>query len=71
MPIFLQYQYPRLPDDRDWHLDTAWVYHLHEEQIHYLRDKMLPVLSAAPIVLRVEGTHGFWVVHAPLWMKGT
>jgi len=25
---------------------------------------MLPVLSAAPIVLRVEGTHGFWVVHA-------
>ena len=36
-----------------------WVYHLHEEQIHYLREKMLPVLNAAPIVLRVEGHTDF------------
>lgn len=64
LPLFLQYQYPKSHDDRDWHSDTAWVYHLHEEQIHYLREKMLPSLSAAPIVLRVEGAHGFWVVHA-------
>ena len=64
LPLFLQYQYPKSHNDRDWHSDTAWVYHLHIEQIHYLREKMLPALSAAPIVLRVEGAHGFWVVHA-------
>ena len=64
LPLFLEYQYPKSNDDRAWNSDTAWVYHLHEEQIHYLREKMLPVLSAAPIVLRVEGAHGFWVVHA-------
>ena len=64
LPLFLQYQYPKSHDDRDWHSDSAWVYCLREEQLHYLREKMLPALSAAPIVLRVEGAHGFWVTHA-------
>lgn len=64
LPLFLEYQYSKSPDDRDWHSDSAWVYHLNEEQIHYLKEKILPVLSAAPTVLRVEGAHGFWVVHA-------
>lgn len=64
LPLFLQFQYPKSHDDRDWHSDSAWVYHLNEAQIHCLREKMLPVLAAAPIVLQVEGAHGFWVVHA-------
>lgn len=64
LPLFIEYQYPKSHDDRDWNLDSAWVYHLNEEQIHCLRGKILPVLSAAPIVLRVEGGQGFWVVHA-------
>lgn len=64
LPLFLEYQYPKTHDDRDRHSDSAWVYQLSEEQIHYLRGKMLPALAAAPIVLRVEAAHGFWVVHA-------
>ena len=64
LPLFIEYQYPKSHDDRDQHSDSAWVYQLNEEQIHYLQQKVLPVLSAAPIVLRVEGEHGFWVVHA-------
>lgn len=37
---------------------------LSESQRSHLQEKMLPALAAAPVVLRVEGEYGFWMVHA-------
>lgn len=41
-----------------------WIFHLSVEEIGFLKAELLPAIEAAPIVLRVEGPHGFWVVHA-------
>lgn len=44
--------------------DQSWIYSLSERQIERMEKGLLPVLRKAPVLLRVEGEHGFWMVHA-------
>ncbi|HRK78252.1 MAG TPA: metallophosphoesterase [Thiobacillus sp.] len=41
-----------------------WTYLLREHQFERMRKALLPALRNAPVMLRVEGEHGFWMVHA-------
>ncbi len=64
LPDFINFEFSRFPDWRPEYCDQEWVYGLHETQIQYLVEKMLPRLADAPVVLRVEGPYGFTMVHA-------
>lgn len=41
-----------------------WHFFLHDGRLDFIKEKMLPRIVETPIVLRVEGSFGFWVVHA-------
>lgn len=65
LSVFLEYQYGASGGEaaaRETGQD--WVYRLSEESLAYLRAVLLPKIQDAPLVLRVEGESGFWMVHA-------
>jgi len=45
-------------------MGREWVYSLTPAQVRKMESDYLPILADAPVVIRVEGPHGFWVVHA-------
>ncbi len=64
LSVFLEYQYGA-PGSEAAARETGqdWVYRLSEEDLAYLRAALLPNIQDAPLVLRVEGESGFWIVH--------
>lgn len=64
LPLFIQHEYPQAEPGVEWEPDQAWVYRLSPKRLEYLKTVMLPLLADAPVVLKVEGEHGFWMVHA-------
>lgn len=65
LPLFLAFQYGA-PEGNAAARETGqdWVYRLNEEELAYLRAVLLQKILEAPLVLRVEGESGFWMVHA-------
>jgi len=64
LPNFIDFEFSRFPGWRPAYCDQEWLYSLDSEQMEYLKTVLLPLLAAAPVVLRVEGERGFWMVHA-------
>lgn len=64
LPDFINFEFSKFPGWRPSYCDQEWLYGLHETQVQYLIEMMLPRLADAPVVLRVQGAHGFWMVHA-------
>lgn len=64
LPNFIEFDFSRFPPWRPAYCDQNWLYSLKPEQVEYLKTALLPLLAAAPVLLRVEGEHGFWMVHA-------
>lgn len=65
LSLFLEYQYP-VPGGEAAARESGqdWVYDLGEDALNHLKAVLLPLIGAAPLVLRVVGDHGFWLVHA-------
>lgn len=72
LPLFLEYQYAA-PHGEAAARETGqdWIYSLSEEDRAYLRAVLLPKIQDAPLVLRVEGEPGFWMVHADRGVFGS
>ncbi len=72
LSAFLEYQYGA-PGGEAAARETGqdWVYRLSEEEHAYLRAVLLPKIQEAPLVLRVEGESGFWMVHADRGVFGS
>ena len=64
LPNFIEFEFSRFPAWRPAYCDQGWLYSLEPAQVEYLKTMLLPLLAAAPVVLRVEGERGFWMVHA-------
>lgn len=64
LPNFIEFEFSRFPAWRPAYCDQGWLYGLEPVQVEYLKTTLLPLLAAAPVVLRVEGELGFWMVHA-------
>lgn len=65
LPLFLEYHQPN-PEGEAAARKTGqdWVFRLSKQDRDFLKSVLLPQVEAAPMVLRVEGERGFWVVHA-------
>lgn len=65
LPNFLEYLH-LIPDGEVAARETGqdWVYRLSKQDLDFLKTILLQRIEAAPMVLRVEGEQGFWVVHA-------
>jgi len=61
---FIDFEFSRFPGWRPSYCDQEWLYDLQPEQVEHLKTVYLPILANVPAVLRVEGPHGFWMVHA-------
>lgn len=61
---FIDFEFSRFPGWRPSYCDQEWLYGLDPDQVERLKTVYLPILSDAPVVLRVEGECGFWMVHA-------
>jgi len=61
---FIDFEFSRYPGWRPSYCDQEWLYGLQPEQVERLKTVYLPILANAPVVLRIEGPHGFWMVHA-------
>lgn len=72
LPLFLECQYGA-PGDEEAARETGqdWVYRLSKEDRAYLRLVLLQKIHDAPLVLRVEGESGFWMVHADRGVFGS
>lgn len=64
LPNFIDFEFLRFPGLRPSYCDQEWLYSLDPEQVEYLKAVLLSLLAAAPVVLRVEGELGFWMLHA-------
>ena len=45
-------------------MGKEWIYSLTRQQVRKMEKVYLPILADAPVVIRVQGLQGFWVVHA-------
>ena len=65
LSLFLQYL-SLAPGGKDIARKSGqdWVYDLDVKTLGYLKSELLPRIENAPIVLNVEGDHGFWMVRA-------
>lgn len=61
---FIDFEFSRFPGWRPSYCDQEWLYGLQPDQVERLKTVYLPILADASMVLRVEGPHGFWMVHA-------
>lgn len=65
LPLFLAYQYATAEGKAaTGETGQDWVFRLSKQDLDFLKAVLLLQIEAAPIALRVEGEHGFWIVHA-------